>query len=374
MTTLPQVVDVEVEAPDEVRRRHYLTDAELPAEKIEPLSLSTAGLGIQSLRQLLRQTRHADVTPEPADVVEAVERHVSSELGEDVVEFQRPTHTLGDVIGNTQLKQFLRDEFVPRVQSSGDDALSGAAVAGPIGAGKTFIFEAVAGELGLPVLTLKNLRSQWYGQTDVLFERLRRVLGSLGRVVIFVDEADTAFGGVGAGQHETERRLTGKVQQMMSDPALKGRVTWLLMTARIHLLSPDIRRPGRAGDLILPVLDPEGDDRLAFIRWMLKDRVVGDVAEAAATLEPELAATSAAAFASLRSQLKARARRDGPLAVEDVRTVVADYLPPAIGQTRRYQTLQALINTTRRSLLPDGEVDRDAWMSEIRLLEAAGVA
>ena len=122
----------------------------------------------------------------------------------------------------------------------------------------------------MPVLVLKNIRSQWFGQTDVIFERLRRVLEALEKVVIFVDEADTQFGGVGEGAHETERRLTGKVQGMMSDPMLRGKVIWLLMTARIHLLSPDIRRPGRVGDLIIPVLDPEGQDRLDFIKWMLK--------------------------------------------------------------------------------------------------------
>ena len=70
------------------------------------------------------------------------------------------------------------------------------------------------------------------------------------------EQADTQFGGVGADIHPTERRLTGRIQAMMSDPALRGRVIWLLMTARIHLLSPDIRRPGRVGDLIIPVLDP----------------------------------------------------------------------------------------------------------------------
>ena len=39
---------------------------------------------------------------------------------------------------------------------------------GAIGSGKTFIFEAVAAELDMVVLVLKNIRSQWYGQTDVL--------------------------------------------------------------------------------------------------------------------------------------------------------------------------------------------------------------
>jgi SpoVK/Ycf46/Vps4 family AAA+-type ATPase len=122
----------------------------------------------------------------------------------------------------------------------------------------------------MPVLVLKNLRSQWFGQTDVIFERLKRALEALDRVCIFMDEADTQFGGVGKDTHETERRLTGKVQQMMSDPRLKGKVIWLLMTARINLLSPDIRRPGRAGDLILPVLDPTGQDREDFVRWALQ--------------------------------------------------------------------------------------------------------
>jgi SpoVK/Ycf46/Vps4 family AAA+-type ATPase len=89
------------------------------------------------------------------------------------------------------------------------------------------------------------------------FDYLRRVLDALAKVLIFVDEADTQFGGVGAETHSTERRLTGKIQAMMSDPRLRGRVIWLLMTARIQLLSPDIRRPGRVGDLIIPVLDPD---------------------------------------------------------------------------------------------------------------------
>ena len=152
-------------------------------------------------------------------------------------------------------------------------------MAGPIGAGKTFIFEAVAAELDMPVLVLKNIRSQWFGQTDVILERLRRVLESLDRVVIFVDEADTQFGGVGPDAHSTERRLTGKIQAMMSDPKLLGKVYWLLMTARIHLLSPDIRRPGRVGDLIIPVLDPPTDeDRDEFVRWMLKPALGKEIA------------------------------------------------------------------------------------------------
>ncbi len=189
-----------------------------------------------------------------------------------------------------------------------------------------------------------------------------------------MDEADTQFGGVGEGAHETEERLTGKIQGMMSDPKLRGKVIWLLMTARIHLLSPDIRRPGRVGDLIIPILDPIGQDRVDFytmdveayhlisdslVEWLDKQGLSDDF--------------SSAGYAALRSQFKAIPPKDEA----ELRAIVEDFLQPAIQQTRRYQTLQALINCTRKSLLPNPETItaemRAQWEEEIRQLEMQGI-
>ena len=84
-----------------------------------------------------------------------------------------------------------------------------------------------------------------------------------------------------------------------------------------------------------------------------------------------------AGFAALRSELKAKAKQNkGPLTLVQVLAVVTDLLPPAIEETRRYQTLQALVNCTRRSLLPDPNVkeeQRKEWATELRLLESKGV-
>ena len=158
----------------------------------------------------------------------------------------------------------------------------------------------------------------------------------------------------------------------MSDPRLRGQVTWLLMTARIHLLSPDIRRPGRVGDLIIPVLDPEGEDRQDFVQWMVK-AVIDEPTEKDLRRVDDLTKDySPAAFASLRSQLKAA----GTDSIDAIVDIVRDHIPPAIGLTRRYQTLQAMVNCTRRSLLPNPDFtakDRDKWEQEIRALEAIGI-
>jgi SpoVK/Ycf46/Vps4 family AAA+-type ATPase len=376
---LPQVLNIDVLPPNLEERRHFITHyLEHAQEKPqlwstpEDLALLTAGLSIHALRQLLLRGSYLRRPLTPADLVAKVQEYIQAQLGEEVVEFSKPAHTLDDVRGNRKLKAFLRRELMPRFRASREHALAGAAVAGPIGSGKTFIFEAMAGELGVPVLVLKSIRSQWYGQTDVIFERLRRVLQSLEKVVIFVDEADTQFGGIGEETHSTERRLTGKIQAMMSDSQLRGRVAWLLMTARIHLLSPDIRRSGRVGDLIIPVLDPEGEDRMDFIRWVA-EAVLESPAETDLTRIDELTpGYSAAAFASLRSQLKAAEAHT----IHRVTEIVHDLILPAIGPTRRYQTLQALVNCTRRSLLPDQsvtEADREEWRREILQLELQGI-
>lgn len=387
LARLPQALEIEIPAPDLEARGGFIEwflGSGGPDSTIklwgtqEDLARLTAGLSLHALMQLLKGARHEQRVLQQSEVISKVEDFIRSQLGDEVVEFKKPTHSFADVVGFRRLKDFLRDELMARFNAGPGEAITGAAVCGPIGGGKTFVFEAFAAELDIVVLTLKNLRSQWFGQTDVIFERLRRLLHALARVLIFIDEADTQFGGVGADAHETERRLTGKLQAMMSDPPLRGRVFWLLITARIHRLSPDLRRPGRVGDLIIPALDPEGEDRQEFLRWT----VAGSLAEPPdlhqmTRLESLTRGYSAAAFASLRAQLRARTRRFGrALPFDEVVALITDMLSPAIEDTRRYQTLQALVNCTRRALLPDPTVtdaQRQAWSTELRALEAKGI-
>lgn len=391
ITRLPQVVSVDIPAPDMEARKHFISwfnqarkrqdistnrgkDLHLWGTQ-EQLALLTAGLTLHALRQLLMLACYTGEKLQPSTVIDKVADFIQSQLGEDVVEFKKPGHRLKDVVGNRKLVAFLREKLRPRIQSTGVDAIAGAAVGGPIGCGKTFIFEGLAGDLDMPVLVLKNIRSQWFGQTDVIFERLRRLLMVLVKAMIFVDEADTQFGGVDKDAHATERRLTGKIQAMMSDPQLRGHITWLLMTARIYNLSPDLRREGRVGDLIIPVLDPEGEDREAFIRWSVSD-VYGHKLDTTVIdkLREITEGYSAASFASLRSDLRAEAKED-QLTLDQIIEVAEDRILPNVGAIRHYQTLQALINCTRKSLLPmdySHEL-REKWAQEIRLLEQNGM-
>ncbi len=389
---LPQLLEVEVPSPDSDCRSAYISWFFEQQEKLgkespqlwgtqDELAFQTAGLSIWALRQLLRGCVHTKKTLTPAQVVAKVEQFIQSQLGPDVVEFKRPKHTLKDVIGNENLKSFLVRKFIPRLKKRGKGAISGAAVAGPNRAGKSFIFEAVAAELGIVVLVLKNIRSMWYGQTDVIFGRLKRILIALDRVLIFMDEADTQMGGVGKDAHETERRLTGNIQNMMSDPLFRGRIFWLLITARIQNLSVDLRQPGRAGDMIIPVLDPDVVAHGVFVKWVLGDFLDEKPSDGLVKKVLELTSGySAGAFDFVRRELAAESEaEDGTarkLGEEEILDIIGDLIQPDFERERRLQSLHAILNCTRKCLLPpfpngcnSVQQAREAWRKEAITLE-----
>ena len=120
------------------------------------------------------------------------------------------------------------------------------------------------------------------------------------------------------------------------------------------------------------MLDPQGDDRQQFIRWVLRDVFDNPIDKALSKMDEISADYSAAAFPSLRSQLRSAETHS----IEQVLEIVTAHIPPATGLTRRYQTLQALINCTRRSLLLDPNftpADRNRWEQEIRELQRLGI-
>lgn len=396
---LPQLGEVEIPFPDDAERLRFIrwfVDRQVAGLKPtfwstdegcvsndEELAAFTAGLTIHALRQLLIGASHdAAAGRGPLKfraVTKQVERFIQAQLGGDeVVEFLRPEHKIADLIGFEELKQFIIEEIIPGLRLMTKDAISSIIVCGPNRSGKTYTFEGVGGELGIPILVLKNLRSQWFGQTDVIFGRLKRVLEVLRKVLIYVNEADTQFGSISGDAHETEKRLTGRLQAMMSDTKLKGRVHWILDTARPHLLSVDIRQAGRGGDVIVAVFDPEGEQRKVFIRWALEHVLDAPLDEATmARVDAATQEYSVGAFTTLRSKLKRKATgTGGKLTVDAVLAIVEDTLLPDVALERLYQTIQGALNCTSKRLLAPSyrNVPREVLYKKVVDLEAAGIS
>ena len=161
ISKLPNVLSVDIPLPDNKDRLSFiqwfvkensevssLFNSDVSPEKIAD---QTSGLSIHAIRQLLLSK---DLSSE--NINDKVEQYMIGQLGEGVVEFQRPSHKLDSVIGFRKVKSFMKNELIPDFING---SIGGVAVAGPIGGGKTFICEAVASEVGVPVIVLKSIRS-----------------------------------------------------------------------------------------------------------------------------------------------------------------------------------------------------------------------
>ena len=396
ISRLPQVLNCEIELPNYEQRLHFIDWFDRTYKPDQPLemwstkedfALSSAALDIHALRQILRDATYTRRRIEPRDVIERVKRHIYAYLGGDggekVVEFHAKHHGVADCVGTSKKELAFTKEIMRRLCSTGPDRLSSIIVDGPIGGGKTFKMEGWAGDLGIPVLIIKAIRSKWFGETAIILARLKRVLLALGRVAFFIDEADTKFGGVNAETHETERQLTGELQEWMSDPRMAG-VLWILMTARIWQLSPDIRRKGRGGNLIWGVFDPHGNERDEVLEWMIKPSVAKLPTRKSVSFQKLREATdgwSMADYGHMRTELIAISNGT-PLTQAQALERIDDELPGDIAEEREYQTLQALLNSSRKSLVPEQYLVegftfpqlRLRWKERIRELEAMGIS
>jgi len=352
---LPHLTQVELPLPGYPERRAYLADnhpAAAEEDELDTLAMLTAGMALTDLRSLLCDARLQGGGITRAQVLEEVNRLIQARIGEHI-ELVEPEHSLGDVLGQAALKEEL--ERQRRLLAADDPVLApvGILAAGPNGAGKTYLFTAWAGACGRLAVILKNLRGSYFGETDRIFEQVRAVLEALGQVIVLIDEADTQFAAPGPDTHETEARLFGNLIRMMGAPRNRGRIVWVLLTARPERLAPDLKRAGRCG-LHLPVFDPEGEDREEFLAHCLA-AVELTPADLAADLLDLLRRRSegfaAADYQELADQLRAARHLAGP--GEDwLRPVLEDFRPAELGAARADQIRQALAHCTRRQLIP----------------------
>ena len=149
---------------------------------------------------------------------------------------------------------------------------------GPVGTGKTFFVECLAGEAGVPVVKMKNFRDKWVGSTEGNLERIFRLLHALGRCIVFVDEADQALGRRESSSNDSgvSGRIYSMIAEEMSDTDNRGKILWILASSRPDLIEVDLKRPGRIDVKIplFPTLEPR--EGFTLLRALCKRVGSGD--------------------------------------------------------------------------------------------------
>jgi len=194
---------------------------------------------------------------------------------------ERPGTTFADVAGYAGVKQEIREvvEFLKYPEKFGQIGAripKGVLLVGPPGTGKTLIARAVAGEAGVPFLSVSgsDFMEMFVGVGASRVRDLFQSARKLGRAIIFVDEIDSIGrkrgAGLGGGHDEREQTLNQMLSEMDGFEASEGIVV-MAATNRPDVLDPALLRPGRFDRQVVVPL-PEHAERLAILQVHSKSK------------------------------------------------------------------------------------------------------
>ena len=289
----------------------------------------------------------------------------SSVSAAGLLEFIEPKWTLDTIVGHEAAKARLREDAALVKRGATDSLPMGYLVCGPVGTGKSFLAQCVSGEIGVPCVMLKNFRSKYVGETEGNLEGVLAVLRAMGPVVVVVDEADAALGSrESEGDSGTSSRVFGMIATQMGDTRYRGRIIWMLLTARPDLLPIDLKRQGRA-EVHIPLFYPTDEQEIRKMFVILAGKLGTKLSPDDVPAIPQKGMLSGADIEGMVG----RAWRASLLAGQDHITkealaeVVAQFLPSTQNLERELQETAAMIECTDRQFLPPAIVEK---------MEAAG--
>ncbi|TML81600.1 MAG: ATP-dependent metallopeptidase FtsH/Yme1/Tma family protein [Actinobacteria bacterium] len=205
-----------------------------------------------------------------------------------MVSKEAPKVTFKDVAGVdeaveelVEIKEFL--ETPAKFQAVGAKIPKGVLLYGPPGSGKTLLARAVAGEAGVPFLSISgsDFVEMFVGVGAARVRDLFEQAKNNAPAIVFVDEIDAVGrqrgAGLGGGHDEREQTLNQLLVEMDGFDVRSG-VIMIAATNRPDILDPALLRPGRF-DRQIVVDRPDLKGRLAILNVHARGKPIDDGVE-----------------------------------------------------------------------------------------------
>jgi AAA+ superfamily predicted ATPase len=238
------------------------------------VAAACSGLSELELRTVLMTatgcgTRLDDTTVEA--IIQAKERIIAKS---GVLEMVAVRNGIDDIGGLDDLKRWLqrRAAIVQRLDEAeafGVKAPKGVLIAGMPGCGKSLTAKVAAGLFRLPLLRLDigSLLGKYVGESEHNMRRALQMAETVSPCVLWVDELEKAFVGLGSGASEVSTRLLGYFLTWMQE---KSAAVFVIATANdVTALPAELLRKGRF-DEIFYVGFPNTEERTQILRIHLE--------------------------------------------------------------------------------------------------------
>ena len=321
---------------------------------LQGVAQQLAGSTLGAIETLLKTREHARQCLEHRDLVQLKKQLVEKDCN-GLIEFIESPRTLDDIHGQEKVKAWLRQDIALWQQGDLAAMPKGYLLCGPVGTGKTFMVECLAGEARVPVVKLKNFRDKWVGSTEGNLERIFRLLQALGRCYVFIDEADQAIGrrDSSSGDSGISGRVYSMLAEEMGSSTNRGKLIWILASSRPDLIEVDLKRPGRI-DVTIPLFPTTTrKESLELLRMLCKKRSVMIPDKEAPAFEPLMPLLLTPGAAETLAVKIYRLFRTSNSSVQDVlRSCLTDYQNPVPLQTLEYQIRLAVAEASDLEFVP----------------------
>ncbi|MWV10960.1 AAA family ATPase [Pseudomonas sp. R-28-1W-6] len=354
----PRIDRVQVPLPDAASLEQCLAQLRVEHPKAFPDEDSgavqaLAGVSLSALASLVKRRAHQGKVLGAQDWAEAKKELVEADSA-GLVEFIESARTLDDYHAQDALKTWLRQDMALWQASDLRALPKGYIFCGPVGTGKTYLVECLAGEAGVPVVKLKNFRDRWVGSSEGNLEKIFRLIRGLGRCIVFIDEADQSLGkrDGGSGDSGLSGRLYSMIAQEMGDADNRGKVVWILASSRPDLIEVDLKRPGRV-DVKIPLLPSTTvEESAALLKALLKRFDLQlELAELVKLDLPLLLTPGAAEALAVKVYRQVRTSKLSALAA--LTQCLQGYQPPVAEQVLRQQMILAIREATDVAFVPE---------------------
>ena len=243
---------------------------------MEELIFSLKGLSAFQIRQVLSLAYQDNGTLDASDrkFILGEKEQIIKKSG--ILEMMNFKETLDDIGGLEKLKEWLKRKAkifasLDRAIKFGVDVPSGILILGMPGCGKSLAAKATSTLFKVPLIRLDvgRLMGKYVGESEANMRRALKLSETVSPCVLWIDELEKAFAGIGGGSGEVATRLFGNFLTWMQEK--ESTVFIVATTNDISKLPPEFLRKGCFDELFFVDL-PNEQERRKILEIHLRKR------------------------------------------------------------------------------------------------------